>query len=124
MSRKSPFSRLSFRIMGEKSDHLNLARGRLVLITAFFMLCYLVVGARLIDATIIQGYLSQQPDAIGADEGKKQDIVAEDKSKFRADIIDRNGVLLATSLKTASLFADSKKILSPVESAKGLVKIF
>lgn len=124
MSRKSPFSRLSFRIMGEKSDHLNLARGRLVLITAFFMLCYLVVGARLIDATIIQGYLSQQPDAIGANEAPKKVVEDNNKSKFRADIIDRNGVLLATSLKTASLFADSKKILSPVESAKGLVKIF
>lgn len=124
MSRKSPFSRLSFRIMGEKSDHLNLARGRLVLITAFFMLCYLVVGARLIDATIIQGYLSQQPDAIGSNENQKKDTVVVDKSKFRADITDRNGVLLATSLKTASLFADSKKVLSPIESAKGLAKIF
>ena len=68
MNRKSPFSKLSLRIMGEKSDHLNLARGRLVLITVFFMLCYLAVGARLIDASIIQGYLSQQPDAIGANE--------------------------------------------------------
>lgn len=124
MSRKSPFSRLSLRIMGEQSDHLNLARGRLVLITVFFMLCYLVVGARLIDATIIQGYLSQQPDAIGAHEDKKYDKNSQSQSKFRADIIDRNGVLLATSLKTASLYADSKRILNPVESAKGLVKIF
>ena len=124
MNRKSPFSRLSFRIMGEKSDHLNLARGRLVLITALFMLCYLVVGARLIDATIIQGYLSQQPDGIAADENKKQDEIVRDSGKFRGDIVDRNGVLLATSLKTASLFADSKKILSPVDTAKGLVKIF
>lgn len=131
MSRKSPFSRLSLRIMGEKSDHLNLARGRLVLITAFFMLCYLVVGARLIDATIIQGYLSQQPDAIGAKESAKHhsDIQGDNKSAvkengYRADIIDRNGVLLATSLKTASLHADSKNILSPIETAKGLAKIF
>jgi cell division protein FtsI (penicillin-binding protein 3) len=125
MSRKSPFSNLSMRIMGEKSDHLNLARGRLVLITAFFMLCYLVVGARLIDATIIEGYLSQQPDAIGAQEEKKEESSINVKDdNFRADIIDRNGVLLATSLKTASLHADSKNILTPVETAKGLVKIF
>lgn len=124
MSRKSPFSRLSFRIMGEKSDHLNLARGRLVLITALFMLCYLVVGARLIDATVIQGYLSQQPDGIASDESKKQDEIIRQSGKFRADIVDRNGVLLATSLKTASLFADSKKVLNPVDTAKGLSKIF
>lgn len=124
MNRKSPFSKLSLRIMGEKSDHLNLARGRLVLITVFFMLCYLAVGARLIDASIIQGYLSQQPDAIGANEHKKTSANQENKSKFRSDIKDRNGVLLATSLKIASLYADSKKVLNPVESAKGLVKIF
>ncbi len=124
MSRKSPFSRLSMRIMGEKSDHLNLARGRLVLITAFFLFCYLVVGARLIDASIIQGYLSQQPYAIGAHEEKKVSANKENKSKYRADIKDRNGVLLATSLKIASLYADSKKVLSPVDTAKGLVKIF
>lgn len=131
MSRKSPFSNMSLRIMGEKSDHLNLARGRIVLITAFFMLFYLVVAARLVDATIIEGYLRQQPDAIGAEENKqdqdKQAAVSPDEKKqtsFRADIVDRNGVLLATSLKTASLYADSKNILSPVETAKGLVKIF
>jgi len=123
MSRKSPFSRLSAPIMGEKSDSLTLARGRLVLITAFFMLCYLVVGARLIDVSIIKGYLSQQPDAIGSND-RKQTQNTDGKNKFRADIIDRHGVLLATSLKTASLYADSKKILSPAETAKGLIKIF
>ena len=122
MSRKSPFSGLSMRIMGEKTDHLSLARGRLVLITAFFMLCYLVVGVRLVDVTLIQGYLNQQPDAIGANEKKSADNL--NKTGFRADIVDRNGVLLATSLKTASLHADSKTILDPVETAKGLVKIF
>ena len=127
MSRKSPFSSLSLRIMGEKSDHLNLARGRLVLITAFFMLCYLVVGARLIDATIIQGYLRQQPDAIDSHEDQKHSSIQKNEKssvRFRADIVDRNGVLLATSLKTASLHADSKNILNPVATAKGLTKIF
>jgi cell division protein FtsI (penicillin-binding protein 3) len=122
MNRKSPFSNLSVRIMGEKSDSLNLARGRIVLIMAFFMLSYFVVGVRLVDATIIQGYLNRQPESIGSENIKKSSTVETDK--FRADIIDRNGVLLATSLKTASLYADSKKILAPVETAKGLVKIF
>lgn len=124
MKRKSPFSKLSMRIMGEKSDHLNLARGRLVLITAFFLLCYLAVGARLIDASIIKGYLSQQPDAIGSEEVKKTSSNQEGNTKLRADIKDRNGVLLATSLKIASLYADSKKVLNPVDTAKGLIKIF
>jgi len=123
VNKKSPFSGLSLRIMGEKTDHLSLARGRIVLITTAFMILYLIVAARLIDATIIEGYLSQQPDAIGAEVHGENSQKLDDDG-FRADIIDRNGVLLATSLKTASVHADSKNILSPVETAKGLLKIF
>lgn len=126
MARRSPFSRFSMRIMGEKSGHLDLARGRIVLITLFFMLAYLIIGARLVDATLIEGYLNQQPNAPETTE-KKQAQVTDDKFKqknFRADIVDRNGVLLATSLKTASLHADPKHILDPVATARGLNQIF
>jgi cell division protein FtsI (penicillin-binding protein 3) len=42
----------------------------------------------------------------------------------RADIVDRNGVLLATTLKISSLYADSKFIAEPKTAAKSLVKIF
>lgn len=121
MSRKSPFSKLSMRIMGEKSSSLDLARGRIVLIVALFMIFYVLVAARLVDATVIQGYFTQHDEITSLD--KKQDAKAANLQR-RADIVDRNGVLLATSLKTASLYADPKNILDPVATAKGLVKIF
>jgi cell division protein FtsI (penicillin-binding protein 3) len=40
----------------------------------------------------------------------------------RADIIDRNGVLLATSMPTLSLYADPRQVLEPVVAAKRLAE--
>lgn len=121
MNRKSPFSKLSMHIVGEKSSALDLARSRIVLIVGLFMIIYIVVAARLVDATIIQGYFRTSDELTSVD--REQDKRADEKIR-RADIIDRNGVLLATSLKTASLHADPKLILDPVGTAKALVKVF
>ncbi|MEZ5918661.1 MAG: hypothetical protein R3D66_01645 [Alphaproteobacteria bacterium] len=43
---------------------------------------------------------------------------------IRADITDRNGVLLATTLKTASLYADTHLISDAKVTAEGLITIF
>ena len=121
MRNRSPFSRLSMRIMGEKSSALDLARGRIVLIVALFMMVYVVVAARLVDATLIQGYFRQQNEETALD--KERSEMKGEKTR-RADIVDRNGVLLATSLKTASLYADPKISIDPVATATQLAKIF
>ena len=42
----------------------------------------------------------------------------------RANIVDRNGVILATTLATASLYADAKKILNPKIAARQLHNVF
>lgn len=118
MSRKSPFNHLSMRIAGERSSSLDQARGRIVLIVALFMGVYILVAARLVDATIIQGYFKKDTEI------HLTQVDEVHKSVRRADIVDRNGVILATSLKTASLYADAKHVMDPVGTAKGLVKIF
>ncbi len=118
MSRKSPFGKFSMRIAGEKSSSLDQARGRIVLIVALFMGVYILVAARLVDATIIQGYFAQN------EQGDNHLESPDTKQKRRADIVDRNGVTLAASLKTASLFADQKHITDPVATAKALTAIF
>lgn len=120
MSRKSPFSRLTIRIMGEKSSTLDLVRGRIVLLAAFFVIFYVILMVRVVDATLIQGLMDDEEGYIGAPQAASEQA----QSSFRDDIVDRNGVLLATSLKTASLHADAKLILDPQETAKGLVRIF
>lgn len=120
MNRKSPFGRLSMNIAGEKSSALDQARGRIALIVALFMLVYIIVAARLVDATIIQGYFAGQPTEQEAQPEKPE----SKQHKRRADIVDRNGVILASSLKAASLFVDQKHIVDPISTAKALAGIF
>jgi cell division protein FtsI (penicillin-binding protein 3) len=122
MKPRSPFSRLSMRIEGEKNSALENARGRIVLIVALFMMSYIVIAARLVDATLIQGMLHNGEETSVLDKSREQD--RQNQSSKRGDIVDRNGVVLATSLKTASLYADQKLMLDATYTAQELVKIF
>lgn len=110
------------RIEGEKNSALENARGRIVLIVGVFMLFYIVIAARLVDATIIQGMLRNGEEETTLDKSREAD--RENETAKRGDIIDRNGAILATSLKTASLYADQKMMMDPVTTAKELAKIF
>ncbi len=120
---RSPFNKLSMRIKGEKSSALDLARGRIALIVGLFCLFYFVVAVRLVDATLIQGFFRSDIAAGEMETGQKIAEQGAEKGR-RADIVDRNGVLLATSLKTASLYADPKYVLDPAGTAKQLSKVF
>lgn len=112
--------RNAIKLEGERSSALDLARGRLVLISAFFALAYILLAARAFDLMIIQGGLNEDAAfAVSMEEGAASVPVIA-----RADIVDRNGVLLAATLKTASLFVDTRLISDPKATAQGLVKIF
>ncbi len=117
MKRALPFFRRTMNITGCKRSALEVARGRLVLMSAFFALIYILVAARLVDLSLIQGQLAGfTPEVAAAPEDN-----GPDSPKMRADITDRNGVLLATSLKTASLYADPVMIPHPEQVARELV---
>jgi cell division protein FtsI (penicillin-binding protein 3) len=120
MRPRSPFH-VSMRIDGERSSALDQARGRIVLIVGFILLAYIVVAGRLFDVTIIQGYFHAAEETPREQQAQNNNQTTKTR---RGDIIDRNGVLLATSLKTASLYADAKMMTDPEGTAKQLVKIF
>ena len=109
------------KITGSRHSALDVARGRLVLISACFLLAYVMVIARVVDLSLIQGEWQQQAqqDVIVPD-----DENAEKLHAFRGDIMDRNGVLLATSLETASLYADPSLVPDPEEVAQDLLSVF
>lgn len=110
--------RKTMRIIGEKRTALDTARGRIVLVSALFSLAYLTVAARVVDLTFIQGQL-QHFDLAAAEEA----LPPAQTEIVRADITDRNGVLLATSLETASLYADPSLIPDAEKTAKALAAI-
>lgn len=73
-------------------------------------LCFSLLSARLVEVTVLE---PKNKTASGA--GGKS-------SMQRADIVDRNGVIIATNLATASLFANPARMMEKDEAAKKLAK--
>jgi cell division protein FtsI (penicillin-binding protein 3) len=111
--------RHAIKLIGEKSSSLDLARGRLVLMGAVFIFAYMFLAARAVDLMVIQG-----KPAVLADNGVVQEETAGTSGVIRADITDRNGELLATTIKTASLYADPHLISDSQKAAERLAQIF
>jgi cell division protein FtsI (penicillin-binding protein 3) len=88
------------------------AEGRLFVLGVFFMCAFAVVGARmgLLATTDPVEPRAHAPGAV--------------ISASRADIVDRNGSILATNFDTHALYAQPKHMVDPLMAAKGLVKVF
>lgn len=89
------------------------AETRLLVVGMLFFIGFLVVALRM---AIIAGSEAEEPrlaDSSGAA------IVAA-----RADIVDRNGRVMATNLMTNALYAQPRLMVDPVAAAQGLAAIF
>jgi cell division protein FtsI (penicillin-binding protein 3) len=117
----SLFNRTSIEFTGQKRSSLDMARGRLMLLSLFFILTYIIVAARIVDLTIIQGEMKKGDEETVS---YLEEAPLPEEKINRADILDRNGVILARSLKTSSLYADPKYIDDPKQVAKDLVGVF
>ncbi|NNE85349.1 MAG: penicillin-binding protein 2 [Alphaproteobacteria bacterium] len=105
--------RISFESAQTKA--LDVARTRLLVGGALLAAAFLVVGVRLVDVTIFSD--------TGPSRQASARSIAVEKRMDRADILDRNGVLLATSLKTASLYGNPTLIVDPKAAARALVGV-
>jgi len=100
-----------FRIEGAGKEHMEVARNRTIVAVLLFVCCTFALGIRLIDLGLVERV------AETASRGDRRGAVLA----ARADIVDRNGVVLATNLTTASLYADPKRVLDPEEAADRLL---
>jgi cell division protein FtsI (penicillin-binding protein 3) len=103
------------RSAGESSggrSPIEIGHTRLIVTAALFALAFLAISVRLVDVTLISGAEPRQARAPRA-------LPVE-----RADVVDRNGVLLATSVSTASLFAEPRKVMDAPRAAKALAQLF
>jgi cell division protein FtsI (penicillin-binding protein 3) len=119
MTNQYPFKKMVLKITGSKGSALEDARSRLQIISYLIMLGFIIVGIRVFDLTTIQGQFAPK-------DANETVPLAREVNRYapmRSDIYDRNGVLLATSLNTSSLFVDPARVVDPVVSAKALVEI-
>ena len=107
-------SSMTVTVEGAARQTLEQARTRLVVVGALFGLALLVVAGKLVDLAIV--------GSVGA--GNQAHVTPPAARVVRADIVDRNGHVLATSIATASLFADPQKILDAPDSARQLASLF
>lgn len=87
-------------------------RRRVGFAMAGFGLLYAVLAARLVTLGI-------EAEARNVALARPADSVAA----ARPDIVDRNGEILATDIKTASLFAEPRRIIDPDEAAEKLISV-
>lgn len=88
------------------------AEGRLLVLALFFFCAFAVVGGRM---GIMAGSEPAEPRVAAT----KSPIIAQ-----RADIVDRQGRILATNLQTHSLYAHPQEMIEPEATAIALAKIF
>lgn len=97
---------------------LKKTRSRITVLMVGFCLAYVAIVGRMTDLTLATHIATEEDDP-------KQVVAQEAISNVkRADVLDRNGKILATSLKTSSLYADPKNIINADEAAKKLITVF
>ena len=101
---------------GIRRQALETGRNRLLVTGSLFILAFVAVSIRLFELALVDQVVEEV-------QAPRLAIVSE-LPKIRSDIIDRNGILLATSLPTASLYANPRQILDPREATKKLLTVF
>lgn len=105
----------SFMVLdGTVKQALEMGRTRLIATGLVMAVAFFAIGVRLVDLTLIEGH---------AQNARQQTAAQQVGTQVRADIVDRNGVVLATSLPTASLFADARLVPDPEFAARQLSRI-
>lgn len=132
--RRSPSQRPAARIIKVESRaarNLGESRARAILVACFFGLSFTMLAARLVEVSSAGGVsmpfkqlVSDPQLLISREDDVDASKVAEDEQVMRREVLDRNGMVLATSIKTASLVANPTIIRHEKEVAAGLHKIF
>jgi cell division protein FtsI (penicillin-binding protein 3) len=96
---------------GTIKQYLEIGRTRLLAAGLIFAMAFLVVGFRLVDVSLFRD--GSEPRLAAAAHSTAFETI-------RADIVDRNGVVLATTLPSASLYANPRQIRDPEAVARRL----
>ncbi len=93
---------------------LEVARMRLAFAALMFVIAYVAIAGRLADLTVF----GDERDTSVLSQSQESTLSAS-----RADVVDRNGMVLATSVPMYSLCADTRRIMDMDEAAKKLLTV-
>lgn len=102
------------------------SRVRLLCVGLFFSLCFISICLRMVEVAVFQAPKKATVTVSDPDDaapGEEVMLGAPEQALSRGDVVDRNGVLLATSLMTASVFVNPKEIRNPEEAAAKLAGV-
>jgi cell division protein FtsI (penicillin-binding protein 3) len=118
IARNSEERPIALQLDGSAKETLEQGRNRLVMAGVIFAFCFVILAGRLIGLA-----LSGDDETAEVFPQKTNQTLSDYSDGTRAEIRDRNGVLLATTLKTASLFAEPKNVMDRQELASQVARI-
>ncbi|MDE0799621.1 MAG: penicillin-binding protein 2 [Rhodospirillaceae bacterium] len=107
----SPKARVT--LVGETQRAVEIGRARVMVTAGIFTFAFLSISVRLVDLMVLNGALDTGT-RYTANTSQTTDI-------FRADIVDRNGRTVATTLPTVNLYAEATKIIDADLAANALI---
>ena len=110
MSVRQPFKETAPRKLdGVRKHALETGRNRLLVTAVVLSLTFAAIAVRVVDLTVMTNGFEPLTAQADRDNGQPTG---------RANILDRNGLILATSLPTVSLYADPQAILDAEDAAE------
>ncbi|MFL5270008.1 MAG: peptidoglycan D,D-transpeptidase FtsI family protein [Stellaceae bacterium] len=101
---------------GPARTALEACRARLFLTSVLFACVFAAVALRIVEVVLL--------DSGGAQSHMPRFRLPAPPTPARADIVDRNGKLLAATLDSPSVYANPKQILDPAAATRKLVRAF
>ena len=92
---------------------LKTGRLRMLFVAYVFLIAFLILGGRLFEQTILKKNINPP----------RRQLSLTDLPVKRADIVDRNGTILATSLPTVDLYIDARHVPHPQQLAEDLISV-
>src|SRR5271165_5726558 len=101
---------------GPARKALEASRARLFLTGILFACVFAAVALRVVEVVLLEGGTAQSH--------MPRFRIPGPPAPARADIVDRNGMLLATTIDSPSVYGNPKQILDSADATRKLVKVF
>lgn len=109
-----PLSTAQVKVGRASPEVIETSHNRLLVVMIVFTLAFVSISLRVFEVSLLGG----------GETTDEMDFAEFNRPYERADIVDRNGVLLVSNLVTASLYANPKVVLDAEEAVQKLVNTF